>query len=73
MSFEKQFKLINIVKQNYSWWRAAELCKNKYNMTLPRLQNEKLTMEFVSYILTKNVLILYTIFVGLIIKVSNLM
>ena len=42
-------------------------------MTLPYLQNEKLTMEFVSYILTKNVLPMYTIFVGLIIKVSDLM
>ena len=73
MNFEKQFKLINIGKENYSWWKSAELCKNIYNMTLPHLQNQKLTMEFVSYILTKNVLPMYTIFVGLIMKVSDLM
>ena len=63
---EKSFKHINS-NSMYSWKMAAELCK-QLGMTLPHLQNQKSTMEFASYILAKNILPIYALFVGLVKK-----
>ena len=70
-TFKTRYKLINFAELNYSWTMAADKCK-EFGMTLPHLENEKTTREFVSYILNEYALLIYALFVGLVRKVRIL-
>ena len=47
--FKSKFKLLAFSAMKYSWMMAAEKCY-EYGMTLPHLENERKTNEFVLYI-----------------------
>ena len=66
--YNKKYKLL-IYSHHYSWIMAAEECKLR-GMTLPHLENERKTNEFVKFALDAHVLPTLALYVGLITKVS---
>ena len=69
--FKNKFQLLKFAGMKFSWMMAAEKC-HQYGMTLPHLQNEEKTREFILYIHNKYVLPIYTLFVGLVTKVCTI-
>ena len=63
-----KYKLLNFASLKYSWRMATAKC-HEYEMTLPHLENEQRTREFVSYILKGYALPVYAMFIGLVKKV----
>ena len=69
--FKNKFKLLKFAGMKYPWMMAAEKC-HQYGMTLPHLQNEGKTREFILYILNKYALPIFTLLVGLVTKVCTI-
>ena len=68
INLRNQFKFLKYFGTKYSWMIAAEKCE-EYGMTLPHLQNERKTREFITYTLNDYELPTYALFVGLVNKV----
>ena len=66
-----KYKLLNFIKSKFSWRMATSKCQ-EFGMTLPHLENERKTKEFVAYILNEYALPPYAMFVGLVTKVRIL-